>query len=321
MTIGNASITYVDGKIQDVQNNIVLTSSSITSALGFTPADSTKYLQLDGGSLNGNLSISGTLSATGSSSLDNGNLTTDGIGNLTSNGAIFINGASGTYRQFTIQSNKKDRWEIGTENTSESGSNVGSNFQIVAHNDDGSYLSTPFKISRSTGNVTLSNSITVNSNITCGSIMLSKSVQVDYGSDYATYYTSNNSKYRWTWGKDNSTESGSNAGANFFLSAYDDTVTWLFNPLTIARSTGTINCTQALTVKGTPVALQSGSDPSLKDNMVLATGSSLDDLDKIDLYSFDWNDKIETSSGHVPVGFNSKNLLEVWPDTVTQNDD
>jgi hypothetical protein len=45
------------------------------------------------------------------------------------------------------------RWVVSSEATAESGSNAGSNFIINSYNDAGAYLSTPFQITRSTGNV------------------------------------------------------------------------------------------------------------------------------------------------------------------------
>ncbi len=45
------------------------------------------------------------------------------------------------------------RWVVSSESTAESGANAGSNFIINNYNDAGAYLSTPFQITRSTGNV------------------------------------------------------------------------------------------------------------------------------------------------------------------------
>lgn len=45
------------------------------------------------------------------------------------------------------------RWVVSSEATAESGANAGSNFIINSYNDAGAYLSTPFQITRSTGNV------------------------------------------------------------------------------------------------------------------------------------------------------------------------
>ncbi|MGW2895845.1 hypothetical protein ACWDAO_14790 [Streptomyces sp. NPDC001212] len=47
------------------------------------------------------------------------------------------------------------RWVIRSTSESETGSNVGSNFQVGRYDDAGTLLDTPFVISRSTGNVTL----------------------------------------------------------------------------------------------------------------------------------------------------------------------
>lgn len=47
------------------------------------------------------------------------------------------------------------RWKIRTNNTAESGSNVGSDFQIVRYNDSGVSQDSPIEITRSTGQVIL----------------------------------------------------------------------------------------------------------------------------------------------------------------------
>ncbi len=51
-------------------------------------------------------------------------------------------------------------------------------------------------------------------------------------------YSSGSTSNRWQFGKDNGTESGSNAGSNFFINRYTDAGVFLGQPLRIARSTG-----------------------------------------------------------------------------------
>jgi hypothetical protein len=58
-----------------------------------------------------------------------------------------------------------------------------------------------------------------------------------------------NSK-RWQLNANNTAEGGSNAGTDFVLSAFDDSGTLLFSPLTITRSTGLITA-GSITVTGT----------------------------------------------------------------------
>jgi hypothetical protein len=47
-------------------------------------------------------------------------------------------------------------------------------------------------------------------------------------------------KTRWLFGKSNGTESGSNVGSDFFINRYDDAGSYLNQPLTINRSSGTV---------------------------------------------------------------------------------
>lgn len=73
------------------------------------------------------------------------------IGNGSAATAIAINGAAGTSRQVAFRSNGSNRWLYSVNATAESGSNAGSDFQLLARNDAGGALSTPFHITRSTG--------------------------------------------------------------------------------------------------------------------------------------------------------------------------
>ncbi len=81
-----------------------------------------------------------------------GNLT---VGDGTGARHLTIDGASGYHRNLVFQSGGVDRWRIRTQNTAESGSDVGSDFEIVARTDAGAYLSTPIKIWRKTGAIQL----------------------------------------------------------------------------------------------------------------------------------------------------------------------
>lgn len=92
---------------------------------------------------------------------DNGNLgvgTTNPLGilHLYKSGAttrMVVDGDAGQSKIITYRTGGLQRFGMYVNNTSESGSNVGSDFQIRAYNDAGSLLSTPFFIKRSTGNV------------------------------------------------------------------------------------------------------------------------------------------------------------------------
>ena len=71
------------------------------------------------------------------------------------NPGIYVSGVAGTSRLLRFQTSGTDRWYVGTESTSESGGNAGSDFGIYARSDAGGAISTPLFINRSTGKTTL----------------------------------------------------------------------------------------------------------------------------------------------------------------------
>lgn len=71
-----------------------------------------------------------------------------------SNVYYVANGAAGTSRDlFRIQSAAVNRWIFRGTSTAESGSNAGTNFQILARDDAGASLSVPLEITRSNGQI------------------------------------------------------------------------------------------------------------------------------------------------------------------------
>lgn len=169
------------------------------------------------------------------------NATPSMIVNATSgNSAMFIRGPAGTFRNVGFQTGTSDRWRIfGSTGTAETGSNAGSDFQIVRYNDAGVQFSeTPLVINRATGLIS-SNSdwyisraasinFTLNSNSTTASLAL----------DFRT-----NNASRWIINKNNEAETGSNAGSNFAISRYSDAGALLDTPIFINRSSGYVTFT------------------------------------------------------------------------------
>lgn len=64
---------------------------------------------------------------------------------------------------------------------------------------------------------------------------------------------------RWHIGANSTAESGSNAGTNFIIQAYDDSATLLSTPVTITRSTGAVALSGALSVTGKVTTAASSS--------------------------------------------------------------
>lgn len=69
--------------------------------------------------------------------------------------SIVIDGAAGTSRQVAFRSGGLNRWLYNVSTTAESGSNAGSDFQLLSRNDAGSAIGTPFHITRATGDMGL----------------------------------------------------------------------------------------------------------------------------------------------------------------------
>ena len=94
----------------------------------------------------------------------------DAIGGLTTPGnvavsttaaaaiSLYINAPAGQYRSLVFQSANSIRWVLRTNNTAESGSNAGSDFEIWRYNDAGTYIDYPLLITRNTGQVILGGS-------------------------------------------------------------------------------------------------------------------------------------------------------------------
>jgi hypothetical protein len=59
--------------------------------------------------------------------------------------------------------------------------------------------------------------------------------------------------YRWVVGADNGTETGSNAGSNWFMNRYNDAGTFIDAPFSISRASGVVNIPNGLTTGGLTV--------------------------------------------------------------------
>lgn len=108
------------------------TSTTQLATTGFVAAG---FLPLAGGTLTGNMQVSGSSFPT-----------------FTVNKTV-----AGTSALFTGTFNGLQRWSLSVgDSTAESGSNVGSDFDVNSYSDAGAYLSTPLNIKRSTGVATFS---------------------------------------------------------------------------------------------------------------------------------------------------------------------
>lgn len=159
------------------------------------------------------------------------------FGDGTADTRITINGAASTTRGLRLQTAGSSRWAVTVDSTSESGSNVGSDFSIDRYNDAGTYIDTPFEIKRDTGMA----DITIRS----GNKVGNGSGGVYYGingaaaSDRIIEFESSGSN-RWGIGAEASAESGSNAGSDFRIYRYDDTGGFINSVFEIQRSSGLV---------------------------------------------------------------------------------
>lgn len=119
-------------------------------------------LAVNGGDITstGNLTLTpnsgaGTVTLTTPAVVVSGANGTYDFGNGTGSQYVRIKGAAGSLRSYWIMSNGSARWYFGTDATAESGANAGSNFQITAYNDAGSFLGNAIIVARPTLNVSM----------------------------------------------------------------------------------------------------------------------------------------------------------------------
>ena len=82
---------------------------------------------------------------------------------------VAMNAPAGQYRIFSFRSANVDRWHFRVDNSSESGSDAGSNLQIVSRTDAGANKTTVVDINRASGTVTLAGQLSTKASATGGS--------------------------------------------------------------------------------------------------------------------------------------------------------
>jgi hypothetical protein len=83
---------------------------------------------------------------------------------LQADSLLNFNSAAGKSRYIMAMSSSSLRWQLMiANNEAETGGNAGSNFSLSRFDDNQNYLGTPLSISRATGNVTISQTLVVNS--------------------------------------------------------------------------------------------------------------------------------------------------------------
>jgi len=137
VNIGNATdttVTRVSAGVIAIEGDTVAT---VGRANTFTAVQT----------FNNTVSINAEADVTNSAG--NRSFTVSGSGNS----SIYIKGGTGQTRSLFLQTGTSLRWTIRANATAESGSDVGSDLQILRYDDTGTFIDTPFFIKRSTGRV------------------------------------------------------------------------------------------------------------------------------------------------------------------------
>lgn len=109
------------------------TSSDITTALGFTPANKA------GDTFTGGITVNGNSTFTANVSVDQ----------------LILSDVAGQDRDILFASSGSNRWSLRADSAAETGSNAGSNFRIINRDDTGTALGTALFIRRDDGKVGL----------------------------------------------------------------------------------------------------------------------------------------------------------------------
>jgi hypothetical protein len=93
-----------------------------------------------------------------------GDLEVDRVGDA-DDAHLILNSDVGKWSRILFESNDLNRWRIGKDISTESGSNVGSDFRIDAYDDVGAFIDTPIEIQREAGgNIDFSRDVYMNAN-------------------------------------------------------------------------------------------------------------------------------------------------------------
>ena len=258
-TTSNYSLRYpVDSDAVDIAGHFANLASDIDSTLynSFVPKIGGTYT---GGLSGTTLSLSSTLSVGGNTSLSGDLTVSKASPSLTVNASsgnsdLILKAVAGSQTRLYLQTGSTARWSINKNSSTESGTNAGSNFEINAYSDAGSLLSTPLTITRSTGAVTLGYTLSVaststfNNDVTINKASSDLTLRLNPTSGYSIISLDRASgqwgyiqartgtSKRWIFGVNGDSESGANAGSNFFMYTYDDAGSYLANPLFINRA-------------------------------------------------------------------------------------
>lgn len=213
------------------------------------------------------------------------------LGQVTS--PIFnVSAAAGVSRPVFYQTNGSNRWAHYANSTAESGGNAGSDFNLSRYSDAGSFIDSPFVITRSTGLVTVSDGLLVSGASTISASNGNLVVNDTSSTNKAFVQFQKNGTAEWNVG--NASSSNSFGIDRFVAGSFVDT------PIGISNATGTVTFSDAIapaTVKGiigtaTNDNAQAGSVgeyiTATSGTITLSTGVSIN-ITSISLTAGDWD--------------------------------
>lgn len=160
--------------------------------------------------------------------------------------------------QIASQVNWTDRWIVTLGNTETEGGGPtgsdGNNFEINAYKNDGSWVGTALKITRSSLAAVLGGSLIIRRSGGASIVMDNPGPGLFGNINWRV-----NDVQRWVMGIENDAESGGNAGATFSLRRYADNGAFIDFPVKVDRATGTMTLANPLAIGPTvqpTIALQ-----------------------------------------------------------------
>ena len=107
--------------------------------------------------LNGKLNITGG-TLTGDLVISKANAIFQ-LNSTSGDSSLYVDTTAAQSAKIYFRTGTSKRWSVGKNNVSESGANAGSNLVVQSYDDSGVLLDTPVSIARSTGDISLSSSV------------------------------------------------------------------------------------------------------------------------------------------------------------------
>ena len=221
-------------------------------------------------------------------------------------GPLTIDGVAGAPRSVLGSTHGAKRWELQLGGVSaETGSNAGSDFNLIPYSDAGAPLGTAFIIQRSSGAVMINGQGATSAALfspTAANLTINKSG----AGSLANLNGANNGLLRWQINLGNATlETGGNAGSGFAINRFNDAGALIDQPLQISRAAGIDSYSPTAIVNGP-------SDRSLKDN-IEPLEDALAKIEALQGVSYTWK-----TNGRRDIGLIAQDVEPVVPEVVQE---